>query len=83
MKKTLLLALALTSVTLAGCSEETIDADTTIVEPTTEPMVEPMMEEDSTTMMGGDVMTGDSTMESGPVTEGETMPADTAATPTM
>ena len=83
MKKTLLLALALTSVTLAGCSEETVDADTTIIEPTTEPMAEPMME-DTTAMMGDDAMMTDTTaMEAAPVTEGETMTADTAATPTM
>ena len=81
MKKTLLLAFALTSVTLAGCSEETTEVEVPVVEAPA--MDAPMMEDDSTTMMGGDVMTGDSTMETGPVTEGETMPADTAATPTM
>ena len=56
MKKTLLLALALTSVSLAGCAEEGAETDAVIVDETAAPMTEPaddMMMEDTTAMMDG------------------------------
>lgn len=68
MKKTLILAFAATSFTLAGCAEETpADVDTTVIEAPAEPA--PMME-DTTTMMSDDAMMSDSaamgTMEAAP-----------------
>ena len=53
MKKTLLLALALTSVTLAGCAEEAADETVIIDEaaaPVTVPADDMMMEGDSAMM---------------------------------
>ena len=83
MKKTLLLALALTSVTLAGCAEEAAeDTDVTIenetiMADTTAGMEGDMMMDDTTGMgagMEGDAMMGDTTTGAGAMT------ADTAAT---
>lgn len=54
MKKTLILAFAVTSFTLAGCADETpADVDTTVIEAPA--MAEPMMD-DTTAMMGDDAM---------------------------
>lgn len=57
MKKTLLLALALTSVSLAGCAEEGAETDAIIVDEAATPMTEPaddmMMEADTSMMMDG------------------------------
>ncbi len=75
MKKTLLLALALTSVSLAGCTEKT-DSDTVIAPVVPAETVTPPIMTDSTTMM-------DNTMGTdsiGTSMEGETMMADTSAT---
>lgn len=77
MKKTLILAFAATSFTLAGCADETpADVDTTVIEAPAEPA--PMME-DTTTMMGDDAMMSDSTgtmdaapMEAAPMTADST-----------
>ena len=77
MKKTLLLALALTSVSLAGCTDEAPDAgDATIIEaPVVTP---PVMMDDSTAMdngMSADPMATDTmgtSMEAAPMMEDTT-----------
>ena len=79
MKKTLLLALALTSVTLAGCAEEAAESDTVIVDdaaPITEPADDMMMED--TTMMEGGAMEGGA-MEGGSMEGGAMAPAEGGA----
>ncbi len=53
MKKTLILAFAAASFTLAGCADET--PDTTVVAPVIETPAE-AMPMDTTTMMGDDAM---------------------------
>ena len=76
MKKTLLLALALTSVSLAGCTEKT-ESDTVIAPVVPAETVTPPVMTDSTTMMDNAMGAPDSM---GTSMEGETMMADTAAT---
>lgn len=54
MKKTLILAFAAASFTLAGCADDApADVDTTVIEA---PAVAAPMMEDTTTMMGDDAM---------------------------
>ncbi len=74
MTKSLLLALALTSVSLAGCAEEGADTDTVIVDPVAVPETMPaddMMMED-TTMMEDGMMADTTAMEAAPMTEDTT-----------
>ena len=74
MKKTLLLALALTSLSLAGCTDE---GDTTEIAPVVPvETADPMMAD--TTMMMDDGMMADSTamMDNGTSMEGDAMMAD-------
>ena len=75
MKKTLLLALALTSLSLAGCTDDTAEAppaDTTVIDNSMEaPMADTTMMAPDTTMMEGSSMEGDA-ME-GSSMEGDAM----------
>jgi hypothetical protein len=82
MKKTLLLALAVCSVSLAGCADDAAETDTVVVDPTTESVTPPaddMMMEDSTMMEDDMMMEGDTAaMGDDAMMEDETM-ADTTA----
>jgi hypothetical protein len=81
MKKTLLLALAVCSVSLAGCADDAAETDTVVVDPTTESVTPPaddMMMEDSTMMEDDMMMEGDSAMGDDATMEDETL-ADTTA----
>jgi hypothetical protein len=71
MKNSLFLALAVASLSLAGCADDAAETDTVTVEPApavTEPADDMMMED--STMMGDDAMMEDSTMMEGGTTEG-------------
>ncbi len=71
MKKSLLLALALTSVSLAGCTEKT-DSDTVVAPVVPAETVTPPVMTDSSTMMDNSMGTD----SLGTSMEGETIPGD-------